>query len=324
MSAPRERPDAGLTAEATDLVDAYFSRVRGALPVNAPGQCEETIENLRTHVFEELEGGAGTPADVTRVLTELGPPETLAAQCAEAAREEPPTSEMPQEERSPLSGRVLGMPYELRLPTAERVASRWWDPLNPRVFVPRLFGAGWTINFASVAVRLGLFRPDDEDVPFGLVPERWLAVALALPLVVAAAMAALIAVYQPTLPALVPVNVSIGVEAERHTSKGMALALPVCMTLVGAALAVWTWVRRRPPLLRVASGALATALAAVSIGAYGQQVAAAHGRTGIAILFAGLIASLALPFALLVILSRVGRAAEQKRDREHNKEKGGI
>jgi hypothetical protein len=209
---------------------------------------------------------------------------------------------------------VLGMPYELRPPTAERVASRWWDPLNPHVFVPRLFGVGWTVNFASVAVRLGLMRPDDEDIPFALVPERWLAAALALPLALTAGMAVLAALCQPSLPALVAVHFSIGGQADGFAQKGMALALPAGMTLLGLMLASWTWLRRRPALPRVAVGALAAMLAAFSITMYGQQVAAAHGGSGVAILLAGTAASLVLPFALLVILSRIGRAAEQRRD----------
>jgi hypothetical protein len=323
MSAPRRRHERRLSQEAAARVDAYMSRVRDALRVNAPGECEETMEGLRAYLFDELAGGAGTPAEAARVLAELGPPEALAAQCAEAARDEPTASER-REKRSLFSGRVLGIPYDLRPPTAERIASRWWDPLNPRIFVPRLFGAGWTVNFASVAVRLGLVRPDDEDVPFGLVPGRWLTAALALPLAVAAALAALIAVVQPALPASVPVSLSISGDAEGFASKGMALALPVCMTLLGLVLASWTWAKRRPPLPRVAAGALATMLATISIAAYGQQAAAAYGHAGIAILITGMIASLALPFALLVILSRVGRTAEQRRDLGRTGKEGGV
>lgn len=324
MSVPRKRPDAALTPEAEGLIADYFSRVRGALPAHAPGECEETVEDLREHVLEELAGGAGTSADVTRILAELGPPEAIAARCAEAAQGDSAASETPEDERSALSGRVLGMPYELRLPTAERIASRWWNPLDLRVFTPRLFGIGWTVNFASIAVRLGLIHPDDEDVPFGLVPERRLIAALVLPLALAAGLAAFIAVCQPTLPALVPVRNSIGGLADRFAPKATALAMPVAMTVLGTTLAVWTWIRRRPPLSRVAAGALATALAAISIGAYGYEVAAVSGGTGVAILIIGLAAALALPFALLVILSRIGRAAEQKRDREAAKHKGGV
>jgi len=312
MSAQWKKPT-GLPEETAKAIADYFSRVRAALPANARGECEEAMEDLRVHVLERLEGTSAAPADAKRILAELGTSESLAASLAEP---------LEKEKRSPLSGRVLGVPYDLRPPTAERVASRWWNPLDPRLFTPRLFGIGWTINFASIAVRLGLIRPDDEDVPFGLVPGRWLALALALPLALAAGLAVVMAVCQPTLPDLIPVRNSIGGLTQRLAPKATALAMPAAMTAVGMALAVWTWIRRRPPLSRVATGALATSLAAISMGAYGYEAAAATG--GIVFVIAGLAAGVALPFALLVVLSRVGRASEQKRDLENNGNEGGL
>ena len=324
MKPSHELPGAKLPPDAAGLVDAYFMRVRSALPVDAREECEETVENLLTHVWDELLA-SGASADVTRVLAAFGSPEALAAQCADATRDEISSAAEPRSERSPLSGRVLGVPFELRLPTAERVGARWWDPLNPRIFVPRIFGIGWTVNFASVAIKLGLVRPDDEDVPFGLVPRRWLALALAVPLVLASALAILVAVFQPALPAVVPVHIAVSGAADRFAPKETAFILPVVMTLLGAALALWPWlIRRRLPRLCVAAGALATMLVVISLGAYGQEVAAAKGGNGLAILFAGLSAALVLPFTLLVVLSRIGRAAEQKRDLANTQKRGDM
>lgn len=58
-----------------------------------------------------------------------------------------------------LHGEVLGIPYDLRFPTWERLEERMWNPDDPRVIVPRVFGAGWTINLASLRAksRLALF-----------------------------------------------------------------------------------------------------------------------------------------------------------------------
>ncbi len=304
----------GPPPDAAKAIAEYFSRVRAALPARARGECEEAIEDLRTHVIERLGETAGVSADLARILAELGSPEDLAAGLAESVE---------KEKRSPLSGSVLGVPYELRPPTAERIASRWWNPLDPRLFMPRLFGIGWTVNFASIAVRLGLVRPDDEDVPFALVPGRRLAVALALPLALAAGLAILAAVCQPSLPAFLADRYAIAGKAGRLTPKWAALALPVCMTVLGAGLAGWTWIRRRPPLSRVAAGALGTALASISIGGYGYYAAVALGGPAVAILIAGIAGALLLPFALFVILSRIGRAAEQKRDLESTGDEGG-
>jgi Family of unknown function (DUF5808) len=54
-------------------------------------------------------------------------------------------------------GRVGGLvPYDFRMPTIDRVKSRWWNPEDDRVFVPTAFGVGWTINAARVGRLLGL------------------------------------------------------------------------------------------------------------------------------------------------------------------------
>ena len=50
-------------------------------------------------------------------------------------------------------GRFLGIPYDWRRPTWQRVRSRVWNPDEPRVFVPKAFGWGYTINFARLFPR---------------------------------------------------------------------------------------------------------------------------------------------------------------------------
>ena len=53
-------------------------------------------------------------------------------------------------------GTVVGfVPYDFRLPTIERARSRWWNPGESRLFVPQVFGVGWTINVARL---VGLAR----------------------------------------------------------------------------------------------------------------------------------------------------------------------
>ncbi|GLV59421.1 hypothetical protein KDH_62480 [Dictyobacter sp. S3.2.2.5] len=51
----------------------------------------------------------------------------------------------PAEERS-WQGRVLGMPYDLRFPTWERIHHTMWNSETSRIFMPRAFGMGWDIN----------------------------------------------------------------------------------------------------------------------------------------------------------------------------------
>jgi hypothetical protein len=42
---------------------------------------------------------------------------------------------------------LLGIPYDWRRPTAERVRSRMWNPEDRRLFPPKAYGWGWTVNF---------------------------------------------------------------------------------------------------------------------------------------------------------------------------------
>ena len=50
-----------------------------------------------------------------------------------------------------VEGTVVGfVPYDFRPPTIERARSRWWNPDEPRLFVPQVFGVGWTINLARL------------------------------------------------------------------------------------------------------------------------------------------------------------------------------
>ena len=322
MNSSRERVETAWMPEASVLIEAYFSRVHGALFVAAAEECGEAVEDLRAYVLEALEGGPGTPADVTRVLAELGPPETLAARYADGATDEPSISR--RTDRSRLAGSLFGMPYDLRIPTPARVATRWWDPSNPQVIVPRVFGVGWTVNYGALAVKFGLVRPDDEDVPFGQVPVRWLLLALAIPLILLAGFGLLVALFQSGLPAQVATHYGPGGVADGFSSKGTALVLPASMALFGFVMAVWAWIRNRPPLSKVAAGALSTMLTGVSAGVYGQSVAHAQGATGLTVLLPSLAGAIALPFVLLVVLSRVGRAEEQRHDLERTPKKGSV
>jgi hypothetical protein len=53
-------------------------------------------------------------------------------------------------------GNVVGVPYDLRPPTMARMQASLWDPDNPALLVPQVFGVGWSVNLASLARPLGL------------------------------------------------------------------------------------------------------------------------------------------------------------------------
>jgi len=62
---------------------------------------------------------------------------------------------LPPEQRS-WHGEVFGfIPYDLRIPSGNRLFETLWSPHNPRILVPTLFGVGWSINVAGL---LGLLR----------------------------------------------------------------------------------------------------------------------------------------------------------------------
>ena len=48
------------------------------------------------------------------------------------------------------AGKFLSVPYDFRVPTLERVRSRWWNPDDPRLFTPHVFGIGWSANLYQV------------------------------------------------------------------------------------------------------------------------------------------------------------------------------
>ena len=121
--------------------------------------------------------------DLRELLTEgvdpedLGPAEDYAA--ALGVRREQGTSET--------LGHVLGLPVDVRGTTDPHVRSRVFDPSDPRMFVPRVLGAGWRLNYGALAVRLGLLRPDDyDDEVLAHIPADVARLTRAMPWIVAA------------------------------------------------------------------------------------------------------------------------------------------
>jgi len=51
-----------------------------------------------------------------------------------------------------IQGRVCGMPYDFRWPTWAKIARRIYQPGGP-MLVPKVWGAGWTLNVAHPGAR---------------------------------------------------------------------------------------------------------------------------------------------------------------------------
>jgi poly(A) polymerase Pap1 len=52
------------------------------------------------------------------------------------------------------TGVFLGIPYDWRWPTPAVLRERLWNPYDRRIFTPKVFGWGWSINFYQVFHRL--------------------------------------------------------------------------------------------------------------------------------------------------------------------------
>ena len=52
----------------------------------------------------------------------------------------------PTDERT-WQGTILGIPYDFRPPTPEKLRNTFWNEVNSKIFVPHAFGIGWSINF---------------------------------------------------------------------------------------------------------------------------------------------------------------------------------
>lgn len=262
--------------------------------IDDPDLRNDVVDELRSALLDGVDADA-TPADVAAVAERLGP--------VSAEREG-------DDDR--LAGSIGGVPYDLRRPTAERIRRTWWDPRERRLFVPRAYGAGWALNFGALAVRLGLIEPDAEDEPFASTPPAALRAALALPVALAGATVLHYAVRGRSLPARLPNHWDAAGRPDGWTSKGVAAAADIAVTVVPTAFAALQQVRGRTP--QAQAGGLAAAAMASSAGAVLTVWRAADNRPR---WWAGpaLVAAMTLAAGgTLVGLARAGRAAEQARD----------
>lgn len=222
--------------------------------------------------------------------TALGDPASYATHLQDALAEEP----SPEEAR----WRVLGLPVETRGPVSAEVRSRSWDPTNPRLIVPRLFGLGWTLNLGALAVRLGLIRPDDagEDV-LARIEQRELRVAQAVPAIIAGTTATALALAWHGIPPRVASGFGLGGRA-----RGEAARWTLVGTLaLGAAPALWAQRRDAPTEERLVRAASATSLAVISASVVAATVAQARAPRG----RWGLLVPVALPVAITASLTVV-------------------
>lgn len=280
-----------LDAEAREELARQLARIGRRV---AAGYRDVVLEDLRAWFTDHLEPGA-TAADVRALADELGEPDDTAAG---------------------LRAWLQRLPLHVALPSAERVAHTWWNPRDERLFVPRVFGLGWTLNVGAVAVRLRLIEPDAEDEPFEHTPAPVLRAALAVPAVLAAAVGAHYVVRWRALPARLPNQLDVVGRVGGWTSRSTAAAVDVTAALAPTVWAAWQLGRGASGARAAGALATATASAGLAAGLTVWRTAALDGRPRpwVGPALAGL---LWLPAgAVLLGLARAGRAGELRQDLE--------
>ena len=64
-------------------------------------------------------------------------------------------------------GRFLGMPYDFRVPTVDRIRERLWNEDDDRIFTPMVFGVGWSLNFFRLVEKFQTDNAVEEDTDGG-------------------------------------------------------------------------------------------------------------------------------------------------------------
>lgn len=283
-------------------IEGFVARVSDGLSGLPARERSEALAELRS-LLAESAAERGEAAAVAA----LGDPDEYARQ-VRAALGGTENAEDPLEPQ----GRVLGMPYDFRGASVDRVGARMWNPADPRVLTPRLFGVGWTINFGALAVKLGMIRPDDlGDEAFERIPRGVANAALAVPVAIAAAILVLVVVSWGSLPAELPTHWNTAGTPDGWGQKSVALGFVLLVGVVPVVLTVVrTLVTRANARARVLSAAVLAVLSSIALGVAAVTIADARGGSHGNVLALVILGSLALSFLLLYVPSRLGLRAE--------------
>lgn len=206
---------------------SYIQQVDAALTFSGSAR-RQALNDLRDLLTEVSADDLGGPAEYAAALNE---------QLGDVQRDS-----------------ILGMPLSLISGLGERLANTF-DPADDRLFVPRLFGIGWTLNMGKVAVALGLLRPDDIDAEILADAADDLSgaqTAAALTIAAAAGTTAAIAGRRRTL------------EAHGGESLRSSIIAGTILPVLAAGLLTASTSRTTPPAQRLTLPSAAASLAAIS------------------------------------------------------------
>lgn len=286
-------------------IDAYVAEVAALLVPLGTAQRDEVLAELESLLRDDAKRVGETAA-----LEAVGDPAAYAAGVLEALHDD--TDEAEAAGRPTPQGTVLGMPYDFRGVSVDRIGSRVWNPADPRIVMPRMFGLGWTFNLGAIAVKLGLIRPDDiGDESYERIPSGVLAVALAVPGVLALAAVAILLSAWPSLPAELPVHWGVSGRpdewAPRDWVAGAMLALAALPPLLSYPRLLPSGTPARSRLLAAAALGMTAILA---LGIVLVTVVDAGGGASGNWVWLVVLAMFVVPFLMLYVPLRLGLRAE--------------
>ena len=285
-------------------IEEYLAAVRAGFGTLSAAERADALAELESLLREDA-ARVGEPAAVAA----LGDPVAYAARVAEALggapRDGSASGPQPQ-------GRLLGMPYDFRGASTERVGERLWNPADPRIFMPRLFGMGWTVNFGALAVQLHLIRPDDPaDESFEAAPRAAVTTALAVPALLASATVTAIALAWGSLPAEVPVHWGVSGAPDDWASKSLAFGVILALTVLPVVLTYARMLRRGASARsRILSASVLSLLAVLGLGMALVTIVDADGGSSGNWIGAAIVAGFMLSFLTLFVPVRLGMRAE--------------
>jgi Protein of unknown function (DUF1648)/Family of unknown function (DUF5808) len=289
-----------LSPETRQVVDEFFSLVASRLRASGKDVADETLQELGADLLSALHFDS-SPEQARALTTRYGDPSSF--------------GETTDSSQSRAVGNLLGVPYDIRVPTVERIISLWWNPRNPHVLVPRVFGLGWDLNFGAIVIRLHLIAPDSEDEPFGMVSDRAFATALCVPLVLTTALAVSFVLLRTDLPEQLPSHWNLAGHVDSLWPATRAFLFLFVPAVVSTAWAIWSVVTRRHAVTRGATVGFASFTSGLASGVWALTVITTMGGAQTWWLPpVSILSTLLVPLAVFVSLARVGRAAEQRRD----------
>ncbi|MHB1135755.1 MAG: DUF1648 domain-containing protein [Coriobacteriia bacterium] len=285
-------------------IDAYLAEVRAHLTQLGASERDEALTELESLLRADAER-SGEAAAVDAV----GDAPTYAAGILEALREND-TADL--DGRPIPQGHVLGMPYDFRGASVERISSRVWNPADPRIFMPRMFGLGWTINLGAIAVKLGLIRPDDvADESYDRIPAPVVTAVVALPAILVLVAVAVLLVAWPTLPAELPIHWGVSGQADDWAPRAWVIGLLLIFALLPPALSYPKILKRGTPARSRLLAAAGLGMAAILVlGIALVTIADANGGASGDWVLLVVLGMFAVPFLMLYVPLHLGLRAE--------------